>query len=149
LGKRRKHIKKCAYFPNINKKNHAVKSDQDGTYNCIAFAAGRTDKKWWPIVRPDAHWPAGVPYTESPDSFIKAFETEGYTVCVDETYVDGTEKVAFFTFAGRVKHAARMSTKDGWLSKLGDAEDISHELRAVTGGGYGLPTVFMERRKKP
>jgi len=147
LGKRRKHIKKSAYFPNINKKNHTVESDQCGNHNCIAYAAGVTNKKWWPVIHPDAYWPPHVPYTESPDSFIRAFETIGYKQCADGAYEKDKEKVAFFTLAGRVKHAALLLSDSTWASKLGDMEDIEHELNAVGGGEYGTPTVFMERAK--
>ena len=147
MGQRRKHIKKSDYFPKINKKNHTVHSDQDGLYNCIAFAAGVITKKWWPIVHPDAFWPHGAPYTESVDSFTKAFATIGYASCANGDYEDGIEKIVFYTSDGRVKHAARQIGQDKWASKLGNGEDIQHKLSAVAGGGYGSPTVFLSRAK--
>jgi len=143
--KRRKHIKKSAHFPKITKKNHSVKSDQSPQYNCIAFAADETNRKWWPILLPDAFWPAGVPYTETPDSFIAAFATLGYAVCTDDQYVEGVEKVALYTSGGRVKHAAKLIGPDRWASKLGQQEDIHHKKGAVAGGIYGEPTVYMSR----
>lgn len=143
-GMRRKTIKKSNYFPNISKKNHTVSSDQDTGYNCIAYAAGDTGRWWWPLD-PFGYWPANIPRTDSPESFVRAFETLGYRQCADGKQAKGKEKIALYTRAGRVRHAARMDANGRWLSKLGKGEDIHHELLAVAGDGYGDPTVFMER----
>ena len=142
---RRKHIKKCKELPRISKKNHSIESVQSALYNCIAFAAGDTKRKWWPSFPPDAYWPAGVPYGDRVGSFTKAFETLGYKVCADGSYIEGVEKIALYTSYGVVKHAARQVSKSLWASKLGDAEDIHHKIGAVSGGLYGDASVYMER----
>ena len=143
---RRKYIKKSTLFPRINKKNHSVVNDQSRFYNCISFAAGDTKKKWWPAFPPDAYWPAGAPFGDSVNSFVKAFETLGYKVCPDGSYIEGLEKIALYTLYGAVKHAARQVGKNLWASKLGDDEDIHHEIQAVSGGLYGDASVYMERK---
>jgi hypothetical protein len=148
MAKPRKHIKKSNEFPKINKRNHSLKSPKTTQYNCIAFAAGVTTKKWWPFVHPDAYWPPGAPYSDSVQSFIKAFETLGYEVAPDDSYIEGMEKVAFYTVFDRVKHAAIQVHQDTWASKLGDLEDIHHKKEAVADGLYGKPTVYMMRPRK-
>ena len=111
MGQRPKHIKRSNYFPRLSKKNHSVESDKDGNYNCIAYAAGSTMKKWWPIFRKDAYWPLGVPYSETVDAFIRAFQTLGYVECLDGTFVQDTEKIAIYsndgTRGGKPTHAAK------------------------------------------
>jgi hypothetical protein len=149
VGQRPKHIKKSTYFPRLNKKNHSVESDRDGGYNCIAFAAGITTIKWWPIFHKDAYWPADVPYSETVDAFVRAFGTLGYVECQDGSFVLGVEKIAIYsrdgTRAGRPTHAARQVDEKSWASKLGNDYDIHHRERVVSGGGYGEIAVFMQR----
>lgn len=147
--KRRPFIKKSSFFPKINKNNHSVESDADENYNCIAYAADVTTVKWWPVAPPDAAWPLDPPYSDSADSFIRAFRTKGYEVCNGGAYEEGLEKIAFFEVMGHVKHAARQVARDKWASKLGDEEDIHHKLDAVAGGDYGEVTVYMSRKKAP
>jgi hypothetical protein len=145
---RRKSIKKCREFPRITKKNHSVESDQNRRYNCIAYAAGVTHIKWWPIFHPDAFWPKDAPHSDGPSAFVKAFETLGYSLCENGKYEEGKEKIAFYASQGGVKHAARQVGRSLWASKLGDLEDIHHEISAVAGGLYGEPSFFMVRPKK-
>jgi len=147
MGRRRKQIKKCADFPKINKKNHTVTSDQDRAYNCIAFAAGETHRKWWPASHPDAYWPIALPQPDTPDAFIKAFQTLGYAVCADDSYDPALQKIVFYVVFGHVKHAAIQLGPNKWASKLGDCEDIQHKKIAISEGSYGVPTVYMARRK--
>jgi hypothetical protein len=45
MAQRPKHLKKSNDFPKLAKKDHLITSDRDPYYNCIAFAAGITDKK--------------------------------------------------------------------------------------------------------
>ncbi len=145
--KRRTRVKKSDVFPKINKNNHSIESDPDPDYNCIAFAAGVTTIKWWPVFAPDAYWPIDPPYSESIDCFTRAFRTQGYEICNSGAYEEGLEKIAFFELLGRVKHAARQFGPEKWTSKLGKGVDIVHKLDAVAGGEYGDVTVYMSRKK--
>jgi hypothetical protein len=38
-----------ALFPNLHQENCRVTSEADLNYNCIAYAADRTDFPWWPV----------------------------------------------------------------------------------------------------
>jgi hypothetical protein len=72
--------------------------------------------------------------------------TVGYTVGGDESLEPGIEKVALFAdAAGFPKHASRQLSSGLWTSKLGESEDIEHELRALEGELYGTVAVFLKR----
>jgi hypothetical protein len=61
-----------------------------------------------------------------------AFLAIGYVVGGDESLEPGFEEVALFADAARTPtHAARQLPSGAWTSKLGNAEDIAHELRAL------------------
>jgi hypothetical protein len=56
------------------------------------------------------------------------------------------EKIAIFADAtGSPTHAARQLTSGRWTSKLGEAEDIEHELRAIEGDIYGTVVAILKR----
>ncbi len=59
----------------------------------------------------------------------------------------GFEKVALFVdAAGMPTHAARQVNSGAWTSKLGNSEDIEHELRALEGDIYGTVRLILKRR---
>ena len=120
-------------------------------YNCIAYAAGHTDRTWWPSVNKLYFWPDHLPRqhpgTETQENFIRAFEWKGYTVCKDGQHRRGIEKVVIFLKDNRPTHAARQLESGRWTSKCGSLEDIEHEtLFAVEGTAYGKAVIFLHRR---
>jgi hypothetical protein len=119
-------------------------------YNCIAWAAGKTDKWWWPIADPCAFWPIPLDPKDpvSVAQFIKAFATERYAVCRHGRFENGYEKVAIFVDpSGEPTHAARLLPNGVWTSKMGRGEDIEHPaLVVVEGRLYGTVKVFLKRR---
>ena len=144
---RPKHLKPCPLLPNLRKKNNDVASDIDGKYNCISFAAGITNIKWWPTWTNDAYWPPSAPKVETVEAFVWAFSTLGYSVSENGDYVKGVEKVALYTKLGKPTHAAKQVGPGKWQSKLGNFYDIVHTARAVSGGSYGEIELFLERPK--
>jgi hypothetical protein len=134
-----------AYFPNLLDARFRETSPQDTFYNCIAFAAGDTSRKWWPNHAPGAYWP--VDREETVANFEKAFETLGYKRCEDEHLEAGFEKVALYADrGGDPTHMARQLPSGFWTSKLGDLEDIEHEtLEQLNGTHYGRPVAFFKR----
>jgi len=120
-------------------------------YNCIAYAAGHTDRSWWPHLNTLYYWPNHLPRqapgTETKENFIQAFEWKGYRICRDGKHHKGIEKVAIFLLNNSPTHAARQLDSGRWTSKCGRSEDIEHEtLAAVEGSVYGKATVFLHRR---
>jgi hypothetical protein len=146
-------------FPNLASSDWRVKSRFDNNYQCIAWAACRTDRKLWPWDHPSFYWPPGfgkLPvYSPVPiDHFVEMFERKfGYRSCQGSAYEFGYQRVAIYANASGVTHMARQHFwGKGWLSKPGDTEDILHpELQDVEGNvepaanQYGVVVRIMKR----
>lgn len=133
-------------FPRLNTNNHDVTSPRTSEYNCIAWAVGKTDERWWPEIVD--YWPPNVPRTRTVAAFIAAFETLGYTVCADGFLEPGYEKITIYAKQhGQVPtHAAKQLANGWWTSKLGDEEDIEHSTPYdLESAVYGMPVKFMKR----
>jgi hypothetical protein len=105
---------------------------------------GDTERWWWP--RTPYYWPPGTKREESVEAFVQAYSTEGYSHCDSGEFEEGFVKIAIYVADdGRVKHAARLVSEGIWTSKLGQEEDIEHELDGVVGTAYGRPVAFMKR----
>lgn len=121
-------------IPNLRTANWRISSPVDTQYQCIAWAACRTNRVWWPWDHPSFYWPAGFPKlpVNSPvpiDHFSNMFKRRfGYRECNSPTFEFGYQKVAIFSNGLGVTHMARQHFFGrGWLSKLGTGEDILHE----------------------
>lgn len=147
-------------FSNLTNAQWVHKSPWDDSYQCIAWAACDTSRKWWPIAAPpelqppEAYWPPDIPREETVECFVQAFTTLGYRPCEDARFEFGYQKVAIYADADmRPTHMARQHFLGrGWLSKLGDLEDILHlELTdvegdtALTSVGYGRFVQVLKR----
>jgi hypothetical protein len=142
-------------FPGLVGTKWLPKSPYDDTYQCIAWAAGDTSHKWWPIYFPPiCYWPQGVPYDETVNGFIRAFETLGYKRSQSRGFEFGWQKVAIYAKNdGTVTHMARQHFFGrGWLSKPGDLADILHlHLEGIESdpspmaSGYGTVAQILER----
>ena len=132
-------------FPHLTRDNHRITSPSTPVYNCIAWAAGDTEK-WW---EPCASWPVRA----SPDEYgiaalERVFSALGYQDCdLDASFEPGFSKVALYGSTFVYTHAARQLTNGKWTSKLGKAEDIEHDTPAdVAEGLYGEVIEIMKRR---
>jgi hypothetical protein len=134
-------------FPRLHNTPFRITSPADRNYNCIAWAAGDAVNWWWPEGdAPTIYWPPSVPREVTLDAFMALFVMLGYVLGSDEVLETGFEKVALFSDAkGTPTHAARQLTSGQWTSKLGVAEDIEHELRALEGEIYGVVALFLKR----
>jgi hypothetical protein len=144
---RRRYLspEKEARFPRLKRNDYFVTSDEDGNYNCIAWAVGITDVPWWPVPEgtQGVDWPAGVPREETLEAFIAAYRTRDFHPSDDDdaSVENGIEKIAVFVDAdGSPSHAARQLPSGSWTSKLGDWEDIEHKkLSNLEGQELGEP----------
>jgi hypothetical protein len=137
-----------SFFPRLQTSEYKVTSPATIAYNCIAWAAGDTEKWWWPDPFNQYFWPSGIPRNESIDAFVKAFELLGYSICKDPNYETGYEKVAIYAkIDGRPTHAARQIDSEKWTSKIGQSQDIEHGINSLCGDIYGDPIVYMKRPK--
>lgn len=136
-------------FPNLRRDSYLIASPETINYNCIAWAAGNSEKWWWPDLQNQYFWPLKIPREETLEAFVKVYEILGYTICQDSEYENGFEKIAIYVDSiGRPTHAARQLSSVRWTSKLGRLEDIEHTLDALTGSKYGYVGVIMKRSKK-
>jgi hypothetical protein len=136
------------YFPDLHSRGYAITSPATGDYNCIAWAAGKTDSWWWPDAMGVGAWPDEAPRLETVDAFVAAFQSLGYASGADETLEAGYEKVALYALAGVPKHAARQLPTGRWSSKLGELEDAEHSLDGLAGAWYGT-VIHILRRPLP
>lgn len=84
-------------FPGLATSGYRVTSEATDRYNCIAWAASRSDRWWWP--HPDAFWPVGVPMQLTLDAFVAVYGTLGYASCTTDSLEVRFEKIAIFTNA--------------------------------------------------
>ncbi len=131
-------------FQHLPDGRYQITSPQTLNYNCIAWAASETNRKWWPI---GAHWPQNIPREETVAAFILAFATRNYEPCDNGTLEDGYEKVVIYVDSSQTPtHMARQLSSGRWTSKLGDLEDIEHEtLRQLEDGHYGRAIQYLKR----
>ena len=140
----------AADFPRLTPDSFVTTSPATHRYNCIAWAAGETRRKWWPDPANIGYWPKGAPRKETLDAFVLAYKTLGYSVCEDGSLEPGFQKIALFTkryLSGtRPTHAALQLPSGRWTSKLGDLEDIDHvNLDALRGPAYGAVACYLKR----
>jgi len=140
-------------FPNLSNARWSIRSPFDTGYQCIAWAACRTDRVWWPWDHPNFYWPpefgrhpvnSAVPV----EDFVQVFEQKfGYRTCTSADFEFGYQKVAIYSDALGATHMARQRLlSPGWLSKLGIQEDIVHgELDDINCVTYGSASHYMKR----
>lgn len=135
-------------FPGLAQHGYRITSAPTTRYNCIAWAASRDDRWWWPNLY--GYWPPGVPASETIAAFEAAYDTLGYRKCDDALFDLRFEKIALFAKpSGKPTHAARQLDNGKWTSKLGPHVDIEHATaEALNGSNYGQAVMFM-RRPRP
>jgi len=139
-------------FPKLAQSPYRIRSHATGKYNCIAWAAGRTDCWFWPGHPGMAFWPSGITVAVTLQAFIELFESLGYECCSDRTPDWRFERVAIYVRNHEVQHAARQLLSGRWSSKAGPWWLIEHEFEALTGqtaAEYGDIAQLMRRRRRP
>jgi hypothetical protein len=130
-------------FPELKHTGYRKTSDDTRQYNCLAWAAGETHRRWDPHVLTD-HWPARREQTIP--AFKEAYESIGYVQCPDGKEEHGFEKIAIFAIGGKPQHAARQLGNGAWTSKLGRDIDIEHPtVDGVKSQVYGEVVIYMKR----
>ncbi len=90
--------------------------------------------------------PPGVVREETIDTFRDAFLSLSFVVCNCSNHESGTVKIALFADEmGNPKHAARQLPNGRWTSKIGNLDDIEHELHDLEGSDYGSVVLVMKR----
>jgi len=142
-------MSKQADFPNLHQGEWQHVSAPSLRYNCVAFAAGRTDVWWWPDPWPDPmndYWPAGISRKETVAAIAELFRSLGYRTCRNGQLEKGFEKVAIYAIRKEPMHVAKQLENGLWKSKLGPEEDIVHNsLENLEGPCYGRAIRFLKR----
>ncbi len=134
-----------AAFPDLERDDAAVTGPPDAVYNCVAWAAGRTDSYWWP-VGPETVWPPGVSADLTAPAFVAALAIVGYVPCNDGAPEPGSEKAAIYARGGVVTHVARQLPSGRWSSKLGRDCTVEHATPAgLEGAVYGAVVTYLKR----
>lgn len=86
------------WFPKLTPENYRVTSPKDPVYNCIAWAAGKTDAWWEPVNAPGYYWPSNLPQDGRLETLLRVFEQLGFERYEgeDESSESGYEKVALY-----------------------------------------------------
>ena len=135
-------------LPHLAAEGYELTSDPTDEYNCIAYAAGETDRWWCDIEGHDYYWPDHASRTPSVVSLIQVFAGLGYEMCGDNAEDEPRfRKVALYADQrGDWTHAAVQLPDGGWSSKLGFYEDISHRTpESLDPDFYGEVHCFMRR----
>ena len=132
-------------FPNLASTGYRITSPPTSDYNCIAWAAGESDRWWWPDSAGVTYWPSAAPRDESIPAFLLAFSSIGFGIAADPRFAPGVEKVALMAKAGTPTHMCRQLPNGRWTSKLGQSEDVEHELDALFGPIYGDVHCILQR----
>ena len=133
-------------FPGLAAAGYQITSDPDPAYNCIAYAAGETDRWWTYLVGPGYYWPVDASRTPHIHGLVAVFTGLGYAICADAELEAGYQKVALYAKNGDWTHAALQLPDGAWSSKLGPDEDIRHPTpEALAGDSYGQIHCLMRR----
>jgi hypothetical protein len=72
----------------------------------------------------------------------------GFTPGATQELEQGVDKIALFVNpAGKPAHAARQLLSGRWKSKLGQGEDIEHDLHDLSGPIYGIIAHVLKRTR--
>lgn len=131
-------------FPGLRDGEFRITSPETTAYNCVAWAGGEDSRKWYPDPWDLYYWPE-TNGEDTLDGWIRAFGTLGYEECGDGTLEAGYTKIVIYGFETGPAHAARQLPTGIWTSKVGDSEDIEHQIDGLIGEKYGSVLVYMRR----
>ena len=133
-------------FPQLESEGYEVTSEPDYEYNCVAYAAGETDRWWSHLEENGYYWPDYASRTGFIQSLVEVFTGLGYEPCSDANAESGFRKVALYSKQGDWTHVAVQLPDGHWHSKLGLGEDIRHRMpESLTGESYGEVHCIMRR----
>jgi len=137
------------WFPALKGTSWTVESKGTSLYNCFAWAAGESHRRW--DFTKDDFWPDknkgkyGIAY------LVAAYRAVGFKKCDASDGLNPDErfdKIVLYCRGTEGTHAARLLDCGRWTSKIGDHEDIEHEQpEHLHSGVYGEPFVYMKRKR--
>ena len=131
-------------FPKLSHEDFEILDQPSDLYNCIAYAAGDTSKRWDP--NGNYYWPPYATRDSRIESLKEVLAGLGYEPCDDSYLEDGYQKVALYEVQGEAKHAAVQMSNGRWRSKMGQGPVVEHRSpESLSGGMYGDATITMRR----
>src|SRR5437588_290819 len=131
-------------IPNLDQTEYQKTSEPTSSYNCIAWVLDRSDI--WIDPTEEYDWPEDVERGYTTGSFIELFKKYGFEICDGATLESGYLKIAIYhDNLNHFHHVAKQLSSGKWTSKLGENEDIEHELSGLEGEYYGSPKIFMRK----
>ena len=131
-------------FPKLKNEDYNIVGDYSDKYNCIAYAAGDTNRSW-SITQGNYYWPDYATRTRSIESLKQVFVGIGYEQCNDNKIENGYKKIALYESEEGWTHAAIQMPNGYWRSKLGDGPIIEHKNpQSLSNKEYGKPTIYMK-----
>jgi hypothetical protein len=133
-------LRRC--YPNLSTSQWRKTSDETPDYNCIAWVMNDTEN-WWD---PDYFWPTNIS-KELPvrtETVIELCKLYNYELCENGDLEVESIKIAIYADQENYfQHIARQNPNGKWTSKLGDWEDIEHQLVGLSGRrGSGMSPVL-------
>lgn len=123
-------------FPLLIGKQYEL-SDENFTYNCLAYALGDESNWWEPPKQSGQYWPPGYPDDTTLPTVEAIIRCHGFTVQVDIAITPETDAIAIYGAGNEWTHFAKC-VNGRWCSKLGDGHDVVDiRLEDLEGAIYG------------
>ena len=107
------------------------------------------NERWWQTDE-DYYWPPNARREDTLDGWIEAFAQLGFQpAALGDVGADASVVAIYADPEGLPTHVARRMPGGSWSSKLGEYEDITHELSGLEGDFYGSVAVFLSRPSEP
>ncbi len=133
--------------PHLDAEGYEVVAPASDDYNCIAYAAGDTER-WWDHTEL-GYWPPGVERSHTLEALAAVFRTLEFIATDNPDLEYGYEKIALYADSEGYTHAALQAPDGKWRSKMGDLELIQHRApTSLDGGLYGNAEIYMRRRQE-
>src|ERR1700733_1337915 len=84
-----------SHFPFLTPNNHSITSKATKQYNCIAWAASETNRRWDPDPLGIYYWPLATRSTKM-EVVAQVYETIGFRLCFSTAVEDSKEKIAIY-----------------------------------------------------
>ncbi len=135
-----------ARHPRLASEGYEIASPNDESYNCVAWALGRTDVWFEAGGWKGTYWPDGMRSDGTLDAYLELFESLGYVPTESPDYQPGQPCMAIYSDDdGEFCHVA-LRTESGWTSKCGELHDIFHAtLEALEDQAYGRVVKVLRR----
>ena len=136
------------YFPSLIGRQYDI-SDEDFSYNCLAYALGDESNWWEPPKQPGQYWPPGFPSDLTIPTVESIIRAHGFSVEIEPAATPTNDAIAIYGIGDEWTHFAKFI--DGkWKSKLGEGHDVTDvALQDLEIPDYGSVVKILSRPNSP